>query len=53
MKAYSLDLRQRVIRAYEQGQDFIAQLGTRWNLLLACGPTKITDLLTDYLTFAA
>lgn len=41
MKAYSLDLRQRVVRAYEQGQDSIAQLAARFGV----GPTFVKKML--------
>jgi len=32
MQAYSLDLRQRVVRAYEQGHDSIAEIAERFNV---------------------
>jgi transposase len=32
MQAYSLDLRQRVVRAYEQGQDSIAEIAARFGV---------------------
>ncbi len=41
MRAYSLDLRQRVVRAYEQGQDSIAQLAARFGV----GPTFVKKML--------
>ena len=41
MKAYSLDLRQRVVRAYEQGRDSIAQLAARFGV----GPTFVKKML--------
>ena len=41
MRAYSLDLRQRVVRAYEQGQDSIAKLAARFGV----GPTFVKKML--------
>jgi transposase len=41
MKAYPLDLRQRVVRAYEQGQNSIAQLAARFGV----GPTFVKKML--------
>lgn len=41
MRAYSLDLRRRVVRAYEQGQDSIAQLAARFGV----GPTFVKKML--------
>jgi transposase len=44
MRAYSLDLRQRVVRAYEQGQDSIAQLAARFGV----GPTFVKKMLRQH-----
>lgn len=41
MKAYSLDLRQRVVRAYERGQDSIAQLAAHFGV----GSTFVKKML--------
>ena len=41
MRAYSLDLRQRVVRAYEQGQDSIAEIAARFGV----GPTSVKKML--------
>jgi transposase len=44
MRAYSLDLRQRVVRAYEQGQDSIAQLAARFGV----GQTFVKKMLRQH-----
>jgi transposase len=44
MKAYSLDLRQRVVQAYEQGKDPIAQLAARFGV----GPTFVKKMLRQH-----
>ena len=41
MQPYSLDLRQRVVRAYEQGQSSIAQIAAQFNV----GPTFVKKML--------
>jgi transposase len=41
MKAYSLDLRERVVRAYEQGQRSIAQVAEQFNV----GQTFVKKML--------
>jgi transposase len=41
MQAYSLDLRQRVVRAYEQGQDSLAEIAARFGV----GPTFVKKML--------
>lgn len=41
MQAYSLDLRQRVVRAYEQGQASIAEIAERFGV----GPTFVKKML--------
>src|SRR3712207_4750219 len=43
MRAYSLDLRQRVVRAYEQGQDSI-ELAARFGV----GPTFVRKMLRQH-----
>lgn len=44
MQAYSLDLRQRVVRAYEQGQDSIAEIAARFGV----GPTFVKKMLRQH-----
>lgn len=44
MHAYSLDLRQRVVRAYEQGQDSIAEIAARFRV----GPTFVKKMLRQH-----
>lgn len=44
MQAYSLDLRQRVVRAYEQDQDSIAEIATRFGV----GPTFVKKMLRQH-----
>ncbi len=44
MQAYSLDLRQRVVRAYEQGQDSIAEVAARFGV----GPTFVKKMLRQH-----
>lgn len=44
MQAYSLDLRQRVVRAYEQGQDSIAEIADRFRV----GPTFVKKMLRQH-----
>jgi transposase len=44
MQAYSLDLRQRVVRAYEQGQDSIAEIAQRFGV----GPTFVKKMLRQH-----
>ena len=44
MRAYSLDLRQRVVRAYEQGQNSIAELAARFGV----GPTFVKKMLRQH-----
>ena len=41
MKAYSLDLRQRVVRAYEQGKGSLAQVAEQFNV----GQTFVKKML--------
>lgn len=41
MQPYSLDLRQRVVRAYEQGQSSIAQIAAQFNV----GQTFVKKML--------
>lgn len=41
MQAYSLDLRQRVVRAYDQGQDSLAEIAARFGV----GPTFLKKML--------
>jgi len=44
MQAYSLDLRQRVVRAYEQGQASIAEIAARFGV----GSTFVKKMLRQY-----
>ena len=44
MQAYSLDLRQHVVRAYEQGQDSIAEIAERFGV----GPTFVKKMLRQH-----
>jgi transposase len=41
MQAYSLDLRQRIVRAYEQGPDSLAEITARFGV----GPTFVKKIL--------
>jgi|ERR1051325_2338578 transposase len=44
MQAYSLDLRQRVVSAYEQGEDSIAEIAARFGV----GPTFVKKMLRQH-----
>ncbi len=44
MQAYSLDLRQRVVHAYEQGQASIAEIAERFGV----GPTFVKKMLRQH-----
>jgi transposase len=44
MQAYSLDLRQRVVRAYERGQASIAEIAERFGV----GPTFVKKMLRQH-----
>jgi transposase len=44
MQAYSLDLRRRVVRAYEQGQASIAEIAARFGV----GPTFVKKMLRQH-----
>jgi len=44
MQAYSLDLRQRVVRAYEQGRASIAEIAARFGV----GPTFVKKMLRQH-----